>query len=46
MNQEKIGQFIATCRKEQKLTQDQFAEKLGITYKAVSKSERGMSLFK
>ncbi len=43
MNQEKIGKFIATCRKEQKLTQEQLAEKLGITYKAVSKWERGLS---
>ncbi len=44
MNQEKIGKFIATCRKEQKLTQEQLAEKLGITYKAVSKWECGKGL--
>lgn len=44
MNQEKIGKFIATCRKEQKLTQAQLAEKLGITYKAVSKWECGKGL--
>ena len=42
MNQEKIGKFIATCRKEQKLTQEQLAEKLGITKNAVSKCERGL----
>ena len=46
MNQEKIGKFIADCRKEQKLTQEQLAEKLGITSKAVSKWECGVSLVK
>lgn len=44
MNQEKIGKFIATCRKDQNLTQEQLAEKLGITYKAVSKWECGKGL--
>ena len=44
MNQEKIGKFIANCRKKQKLTQEQLAEKLGITYKAVSKWETGKGL--
>lgn len=44
MNQEKIGKFIAKCRKEQELTQEQLAEQLGITYKAVSKWECGKGL--
>ncbi len=44
MNQEKIGKFIASCRKEQKLTQEQLAVKLGITSKAVSKWECGKGL--
>lgn len=44
MNQEKIGKFIALCRKEQKLTQEELAEKLNITYKAVSKWECGKGL--
>ena len=44
MNQEKIGKFIAKARKEQNLTQEQLAEKLGITYKAVSKWECGKGL--
>jgi transcriptional regulator with XRE-family HTH domain len=44
MNQEKIGKFIASCRKKEKLTQEQLAEKLGITYKAVSKWETGKGL--
>lgn len=30
MNQEKIGKFIASCRKEQGFTQTALAEKLGI----------------
>lgn len=41
MEQKKIGIFIASCRKEQKMTQVQFAEKLGVTNKAVSKWETG-----
>ena len=44
MNQIKIGRFIAECRKKVSLTQMQLAEKLGITDKAVSKWERGVSL--
>lgn len=44
MNQEKIGKFIAECRKKKKLTQEQLAERLGITYKAVSKWECGKGL--
>ena len=34
MDQVKIGQFIATCRKEQGMTQANLAEKLGITDRA------------
>lgn len=43
MNQEKIGKFIASCRKEQGFTQTVLAEKLGITDRAVSKWETGVS---
>lgn len=43
MNQEKIGKFIADCRKEKRLTQLQLAEKLNITNRAVSKWETGKS---
>ena len=43
MNQEKIGQFIAECRKEQNYTQAALAEKLGITDRAISKWENGTS---
>ena len=44
MNQEKIGKFIAEKRKEEKLTQEQLAEKLNISKNAVSKWERGLNL--
>lgn len=40
----KIGKFIAVCRKEKKITQEQLAEKLYITDRGVSKWERGLSL--
>jgi len=40
----KIGKFIAECRKEKKITQEQLAEKLYVTDRAVSKWERGLSL--
>ena len=43
MDQLKIGKFIAECRKQKNLTQMQLAEKLGITDKAISKWERGVS---
>ena len=44
MNQEKIGKFIAICRKNKKLTQQELAEKLNISDRAVSKWERGLNL--
>lgn len=51
MNQERIGKFIAECRKKQKMTQQELAEKLGVTDRAVSNWENGknmpdLSLFK
>ena len=44
MDLNKIGKFIADSRKEKNLTQEQLAEKLYITDRAVSKWERGLSL--
>lgn len=44
MEQQKIGRFIAECRKRQNLTQLQLATKLNITDKAISKWERGISM--
>lgn len=44
MNQEKIGQFIKQIRKDNKLTQKELADKLGVTYQAVSKWENGKNV--
>ncbi len=51
MNQEKIGKFIAKCRKDRKMTQSELAEKLGVTDKSIGNWENGrnmpdLSLFK
>lgn len=43
MNLEKTGRLIAACRTEKGLTQQQLAQKLFVTDKAVSKWERGKS---
>ena len=44
MNQEKITKFITELRKEKKLTQQEFADILGVTNSAVSKWESGKCL--
>ena len=44
MDAEKIGKFISERRKAINLTQNELANKLHITDKAVSKWERGISL--
>ena len=45
INQEKIGKFIATLRKEKKkMTQEQFAERLGVSNRSVSRWENGNSM--
>ncbi|MGN1370766.1 MAG: helix-turn-helix domain-containing protein [Candidatus Coprovivens sp.] len=44
MNQEKIGKFILKCRNEKKLTQQELADKLGVTNKAISKWENGRGM--
>lgn len=51
MCQEKIGRFIATCRKDKNMTQQELAEQLGVTDRAISNWENGknmpdLSLFK
>ena len=51
MNQEKIGKFIAKCRKDKKMTQSDLAGKLGVTDKSIGNWENGrnmpdLSLFK
>ena len=44
MDQEKIGKFIAKCRKEKNMTQEQLAEKLNTTCKSVSRWENGKTM--
>ena len=43
MNQEKIGSFLAENRKAKGFTQIEFAEKLGVSNKSVSRWETGVS---
>lgn len=44
MNQEKIGKFISECRKNKNITQEELAEKLGVTNKSVSRWENGKNM--
>lgn len=44
MQQEKIGNFIAQCRKKKNLTQSQLAEKLNMSDKSISKWETGKGM--
>ena len=51
MNQEKIGKFIAECRKNKNMTQQDLAEKLGVSDRTIGNWENGrnmpdLSLFK
>lgn len=51
MNQEKIGKFIASCRKQKNITQQELAEKLGVSDRTIGNWENGrnmpdLSLFK
>lgn len=43
MDQIAVGRFIAQKRKEKNLTQEQLAEKIGVSNKTVSKWETGVS---
>lgn len=44
MDQEKIGKFIKKIREENNLTQKELADKLGVTFQAVSKWENGKNV--
>ena len=51
MDQKKIGKFIANCRKEKNITQQELAEKLGVSDRTIGNWENGrnmpdLSLFK
>ena len=44
LDYEKIGLFLSNERKKEKLTQKQLAEKINITFQAVSRWEKGISV--
>ena len=44
MNQEKIGKFIAKIRKEKNMTQQELADKLNVTDRAIGNWENGRRL--
>ena len=44
MNQEKIGRFICEIRKEKNMTQQELANKIGCTDRAISKWENGRGM--
>ena len=44
MNQDKIGKFILELRKEKNMTQQELADKIGVTDRAISKWENGRGL--
>lgn len=46
MNQEKIGKFIAKCRKEKNMTQQELSEKLGVSDRTIGNWENGISHIK
>lgn len=51
MNQKKIGEFIAECRKKKNMTQQELSEKLGVSDRTIGNWENGrnmpdLSLFK
>lgn len=44
MDQEKIGKFILELRKDKKMTQQELADKIGVTDRAISKWENGRGM--
>ena len=44
MDQKKIGSFLRELRREQGITQEQFAEKLGVSARTVSRWETGSNM--
>ena len=44
MDPDKVGKFIKELRKKNNLTQNELADKFGVTYQAVSKWENGKNI--
>ena len=44
MDTKKIGAFLKQCRKEKNLTQEQLAEKFGVSARTVSRGETGSNM--
>ena len=44
MDQKKVGSFLRELRKEKQLTQEQLAERFGVTYRSVSRWETGSNM--
>ncbi len=44
MKEKKVGEFIAKCRKDKNLTQEQLADSVGVTGASISKWENGRNL--
>jgi len=44
VNQEKIGKFIAECRKNKNLTQEELGGIIGVSHKSISKWENGKGM--
>ena len=44
MDQQKVGNFLKELRKEQNITQEQFAEKMNVSRRTVSRWETGSNM--
>lgn len=44
MNQQKVGQFLKELRSQKALTQEQLAEKLGVSNRSISRWENGVTM--